>query len=72
MDDTLPVRLREVDLGYRGYSLEGPRDIPELHAVSGVREAQLAHDLPEDAGQLNGRHTVGRVEAGVGAGCASA
>ena len=54
MDDTLPVRLREVDLGYRGYSVEGPRDIQELHAVPGVRQAQLAHDLPEDTGQLSG------------------
>ena len=68
MDDTLPMRLRAVNLGYRGYSVEGPRDVQELHAVSGVRQAQLAHDLSEEAGQLSGTpHTGGRDEAGGGA-----
>jgi hypothetical protein len=56
MDDTLPVRVREVNLGCRRYSVEGMRNVQELHAVSGVWQAQLAHDLPEDSGQLSGHH----------------
>ncbi|HWN11444.1 MAG TPA: hypothetical protein VNO50_19605 [Pyrinomonadaceae bacterium] len=54
MDDPLPVWLREVYLGYGGNSLEGPWEFQELPAVSGVRRAQLAHDLSEDAEQLIG------------------
>ena len=72
MDDTLPVRIREVNLGCRGYSVEGPRDVQELHAVSGVWPAQLAHDLSEDAGQLSEPHMGGRAVAGGGANCPAA
>ena len=54
------MRLREVNLGYRRYSLVGPRKLPELYAVSGVRQAQLAHQLPEDARRLSGAATRGR------------
>jgi hypothetical protein len=61
MDDALSVRLREVNLGYRWYPVEGSRDIEELHAMSGVRPAQLAYHLSEDAERLGGR----RIQAGV-------
>jgi hypothetical protein len=56
MDDALPLRLREVNLGHGGHPLEGARDVQKLHAVSGVRQAQLANDLSENVRQLSGSH----------------
>jgi hypothetical protein len=57
VDDALPVWIREIDLGYGGHPLEGVRESKELHAVYGVRRAELAHALPEDAEQLSGGNT---------------
>lgn len=63
VDDTLPLWIREVDLGHRRHPLEGARDIQKLHAVSGVRRAKLAHHLPQDAGRLSGRRAGGRADS---------
>ena len=49
MDGALPVRLREVNLGYGGNSLEGQRDVQQLPKVSELRHTQLAYNLSEDA-----------------------
>ena len=65
LDDTLPVRLREVGLGHRGHPLEGARELQELHAVYGVRRAQLAHHVPEGVGRLSVRRRNGAASHGV-------
>ena len=46
LDGALPVRVREVNLGYGRHPVEGPREAKALHELPTVRPIRLAHRLP--------------------------